>query len=132
MGKLEDQDTERLAAELMRDRRIDAAWMHGSALGPRFGSWSDVDVAILPPPGVRLGMADLLDISVALQAHIGAQIDVGMMSLANTVYAKEVVEHGVCLVCRDVFRRDMFVASALSLYAQLRFERSEVEHAYAA
>jgi radical SAM superfamily enzyme len=54
------------------------------------------------------------------------------MDHSNVVYEKEVATGGRCIYCRDEGYRDEFMAVALALYVQLRWERREVERAYTA
>jgi hypothetical protein len=55
-----------------------------------------------------------------------------VLDTTNLVYAKEAYLNGECIFCRDSLRRDLFGATVLGEYLDLREVRQEVEHAYQA
>jgi len=128
---LEEDAIERLGEILASDTRLVAAYLFGSALTSRFGPESDVDVALLPLPGSALDGNDLLELSARASEAVGRPVDIGLLSFDQLIYAVEVLSGGRPLFVKDRFLNDCFFAHALSLYAQLRFERREIERNYA-
>ena len=129
---LNESAIDRLTDLLGGDPRLLAACLLGSALTDRFRPDSDVDVALMVRPGATLSALDRLDLAARLQTAVGYPVQLGLLTHGDLIYAKEAVEGGRWLFCHDVPARDLFVATALALYVQLRYERREVERAYAA
>lgn len=128
---LNDSTIHAIREVLDRDRRIQAAFLHGSAVKGCLRPDSDVDLALLPAPGQRITARERMEMAGELISVVGRPVDIGVMDHTNVVYEKEVATGGRCIYCRDEAYRDQFMAVALSLYVQLRFERREVELAYA-
>lgn len=119
-----------LTKPLIRDARILAAYLLGSVLTPNFRRESDVDVAILLHPGQEMSSMERLELAADLSNGVGHSVDIGLLSTRNLVYAKEAIIKGRCIYCRDTGARDLFAATALSLYLQLKQERRVVEKVY--
>lgn len=119
-----------IADELRQDPRIQAAFLHGSAVEGILRPDSDVDLALLLAPDESISTQDILELSGKLTSVLGRRVDIGVMDHTNLVYEKEVVCHGQCIFCRDESYRDEFMAHTLSMYVQLRFERRDVERSY--
>jgi predicted nucleotidyltransferase len=121
-----------ITAVLAADQRLIAASLIGSALSARFRPDSDVDVALLPKSGTRLSALDLVELAAPLEEAVGHPVHLGELSTRSLIYAKEAIAEGRWLFCHDIPTRDLFAATALALYVQLRYERREIEAAYAA
>ena len=93
---------------------------------------SDVDIALLPVSGKTLCLRDRLECASQIETIFGRPVDLGVLSTGNLVYAKEVIDHGTELFCRNRFRSDLFLTTSLSMYAELQQQRKEVLHAYSA
>ncbi len=109
-----------------------AAFLLGSAACGRLRQDSDVDIAILPQPGANLRLADRIQLAVQLEDVFKRKVDLGVLDHHNLIYAKEAYLSGHCIYCRNTFQRDLFGATALGLYAELKQTRREIEHAYQA
>ena len=95
-----------------------AACLHGStAKGPARPD-SDVDIALLPNPGEHLPLKTRLGFAEELESVLGSPVDLGELSTRNLVYAKEVIENGKELFTHNRFQSDLFMATALSMYAE--------------
>jgi len=129
---LVQSDLQQLGVRLAAEPGVLAAVVHGSALTARFHRDSDVDVALLLATPTTLDAVTRLLLGAELQNLLGYTVDLGILSHDNLIYAKEVIVHGQPLFCHDQYQYDLFAATALALYGQLRFERREVEAAYAA
>jgi len=93
---------------------------------------SDVDLALLPARGNLITPEQRLELAADLEDLVGRIVDVGILSTANLVYAKEAVANGLLLFERDPAARARFAALVFSMYADLQENRREVLHAYAA
>ena len=125
-------EVKKIADNLRKDKRISAAYALGSVLTDRLCADSDIDIALLPAPGYSLSQMDLLLLSSQLGTCCPRPVDLGILSTHNLIYAKEALLQGECLFCKDQYFHDLFVATALGLYLELRTARREVEHAYTA
>jgi predicted nucleotidyltransferase len=119
-----------LTARLAGETRILAAYLLGSAARGDMRADSDVDVALLPEPGVRLAAAFLADLGGELTAVARRPVDLGVVTPDNLVYARQAVFAGRRLFCRDRVRADLAEADLLGMAAQFDYERREVAHAY--
>lgn len=117
---------------LERHSGIDAAYLLGSAATGRLRPDSDADVALLLRPGQKLTAPERLTLAAELSTIFGRQADLGVLSAANLVYAKEAVAHGRLIFARDRTTAARFAMHTLSMYAALQEARREVIRAYAA
>jgi predicted nucleotidyltransferase len=111
---------------------VAAAYLLGSAAAGRLRPDSDVDIAILPCQGQTIPLLDRLALAAELAAIVGREVDLGFLSTANLVYAKEAVARGRLIFERDHAVTARFAMYALSMYASLQESRREVLRAYAA
>ena len=122
----------RLTERLEREEHVAAAYLLGSAVRGALRPDSDIDIALLPVRGRVVSSEDRLSLAADLEEIAGRPVDVGVLSTANLVYAKEAVAHGVVILERDRTVRARFAMLVLSMYASLQESRREVLHAYAA
>ena len=115
---------------LQKDQRIIAAYLMGSIVSGRLHDDSDIDIAILPDAPKTFDTMDRLYLSAAIQDELTLEADIGILSTHDLVYATQAIVYGKCIFVRDKFKKDLFAATCLSLYAQFKFESIEVENAY--
>ena len=118
--------------QLSQDARIESAYLLGSAARGTMRSDSDVDIAILPRAGIRIGDLSRLSLAADLSFASGLDIDIGILSAANLVYAREAILTGRRIFSRNGASADAAVATLLSMYASFNEERREVLDAYRA
>ena len=111
---------------------IFAAYLHGSTAKGTARPDSDVDIALLPAPAQRLSLKFRLECAGELESILGCTVDLGELSSRNLIYAKEVIENGEEIFTKNRFHSDLFMATALAMYAELQQQRKEVLHAYTA
>jgi predicted nucleotidyltransferase len=121
-----------LRDRLEREPAVAAVYLLGSAAAGRLRADSDVDLALLPARGNLITPEQRLELAADLEDLVGRIVDVGILSTANLVYAKEAVANGLLLFERDPAARARFAALVFSMYADLQENRREVLHAYAA
>lgn len=127
---LSQTQVDHLVHELKKHRRIAAAYLLGSILTTNYRNDSDVDLAILLTPGPEMHLLERLELAADLETHLGHPVDIGVLSTRDLVYAKEAIVRGRCIFSKDSAFKNLFAATALSLYFQLRRQRKEVEDAY--
>jgi predicted nucleotidyltransferase len=121
-----------LMERLAREEGLTAAYLLGSGARGCLRPDSDLDLALLPARGRVISAEDRLSLAADLEELAGRPVDLGVLSTANLVYAKEAVAHGVLIFERDPSARARFAMLVLSMYASLQESRREVLHAYAA
>ena len=114
------------------DLRILSAYVLGSAVSGRMRPDSDLDIAILPVAGKAMSQTDLMELSAALSLAAGRNVDLGVLSSQNLIYASEAILKGERFFCRDVFKADLAAVTLLGLAVRFEFERREIVDAYTA
>ncbi len=117
---------------LERCPEILAAYLHGSTAKGTARPDSDIDIALLPLPGKHIPLQIRLEFAGELESAFGSKVDLGELSTNNLVYAKEVVADGCEIFTNNRFESDRFLATSLSMYAELQQQRKEVLNAYSA
>lgn len=120
------------AERLQQEPSVCAAYLHGSAAKQRLRPDSDVDIAVLPMPRIRISAQERAALAGELESLLGRTADIGVLSTGNLVYAKEVLEHGRPLFTKNPFLSDRFFSTCLAMYADLQQDRKEVLDAYSA
>lgn len=131
-GTLCEDSIANAIAALNGSEFVAAAYLLGSATTDRLRADSDVDIAVLPCGRGGLPAAERRSLTSTLGAIFGRTVDLGVLSTANVVYAKEAVTTGRLLYERDRHVAARFAMLALSMYASLQEARREVLRAYAA
>jgi len=121
---------EKIKSVLIQEKWIDAAYLLGSIVRGAMHPHSDIDLAILIDPVESVSTFDRLLLTAQLQNELSFNVDIGIMGSHDVVYAAQAILHGDCIFFRDQFKKDMFAATCLSLYTDLKRQRIEVEHAY--
>ncbi len=111
---------------------VAAGYLLGSAVEGRLRPDSDVDLAVLPTSREGIPIPERLRLVAELSQVAGRIVDLGILSTASLVYAKEAVAHGRLVFDRDPLATARFAMYALSMYASLQEARREVLEAYAA
>jgi predicted nucleotidyltransferase len=117
---------------LQEQAAVEAAYVLGSAVTGQLRPDSDIDIAILPRPAAALTVVDRMGLSAQLGKLLGRTVDLGVLTHANLVYAKEAVARGRLIFERDHAATARFEMLTLSMYAALQEARREVLRAYAA
>jgi predicted nucleotidyltransferase len=123
---------EAVASHLSRHDHVAAAYLLGSAAEGRLRSDSDVDIAILSLTPKGLPLLERLHLAAELSSIVGREVDLGVLTTRNLVYAKEAVTRGRLIFDRDHLVTARFEMYTLSMYASLQEARREVLRAYAA
>jgi predicted nucleotidyltransferase len=121
-----------LAQRFKADERVVAVYLLGSALTEAFRPESDIDLALLLRPGLHFGQVEALGLAAEFGCDLAHPLDIGLLTTQNLIYAREAITKGKRIFCRDAVAADLFAASALALYTELKQERREIEDAYCA
>lgn len=109
---------------------IAAVYLMGSAVTGKLRPDSDIDIALLPSAGASLSTKDRLDLAATLSLQTGREMDIGIISDKNLIYASEAILKGKRILTLD----EHYVAQAetrlLGCYLQFRLDRREVEGVY--
>ncbi len=111
-------------------KQINVLYLHGSYVKEKLRLDSDIDFAVLMKNFSKLKTEDILMISAQLELIFNRKVDLGVLSSNNLVYAKEVIEYGKSIYCRNRFEKELFEATLLSMYLNLQIEREEILNAY--
>ncbi len=117
---------------LSGDSRIEAIYLHGSALTGRLRPDSDIDIGLLTERGIDLDTKSRIHYSLELERRIGREIDLGVVSSRNLVYTAEVILRGNRIFARDRDRVELTEATLLGMWVRFNEERQEVLNAYTA
>ena len=110
---------------------IDGIYLFGSVARGRTRPGSDVDVALLLPPGRKLSTGEFLATAAELESLTHRTVDLSVLDTqTQLVHAKEVVTTGICLFARSQERIRSFEMQVLSEYARFLEDRAPVEAAY--
>jgi len=123
---------ERICKTFADDNRVDAVFLLGSAVNGQMRSDSDIDIALLPSKGTELDAITCNEMVSSLALDSGKEIDVGIISSDNLIYAYQAVMTGRQIFSRDQYYVDNMVAFLLGMYGQFNLERMEVCDAYSA
>jgi uncharacterized protein len=110
---------------------IDGIYLFGSVARGRTRPGSDVDVALLIPPGRKVSTGEFLATAAELESLTHRTVDLSVLDTqTQLVHAKEVVTTGICLFARSQERIRSFEMQVLSEYARFLEDRAPVEAAY--
>ena len=81
---------EKINPILVRDDRIEAAYLLGSTVSGRLHPKSDIDLAILPAdPTTPLSIMNRLSLSACLQDELANDVDIGILGTHDLIYATQ-------------------------------------------
>ncbi len=109
---------------------VAAAYLLGSAAHGRMRPDSDIDVALLPARGRDIPLPARLELAAELERRLGRNVDLGVITPANLIYAAEAILNGRRLVTMDEEFTAETETRLLGCYLQLKQDRREVEKAY--
>ncbi len=122
--------SEKIRAIIKQDEKIQAAYLLGSIVHGNFHPHSDIDLAILPIVPKSYSTMDRLMLASRLKDELDREIDIGILGTYDLIYSSQAILQGECIYYRDRFAKDLFAATCLSLYFDLKRQRIEVERAY--
>lgn len=116
-------------SQLENRKEVGAAWFHGSRIKGSSRPGSDLDVAIWTA-GAPVDPLSWRDLSISWESTLGFPIHLGRVGTDLPVFAHQVISHGKLFYSRDPFETDLFIATALGVYARFQEDRKEVLLAY--
>lgn len=117
---------------LQKERRILAAYLLGSAVNGTLRPDSDIDIALMFLPGKGMTGVERGELAAELSLVLRREVDLGVLSSGNLVYARETILTGNRIFSRNDGVADLYAATLLGLYAQFHYERRGILHGYLA
>jgi len=107
---------------------VQGIYLFGSSLTEDEWPESDVDLALLLPPGAAKNGRHLAisDCALELASTLGKEVDLLNARTVSTVFQKEIITKGRLLYCADRFAVDEFEMLTISFYQKLNEERSGI------
>ncbi|ULQ48132.1 nucleotidyltransferase domain-containing protein [Flagellatimonas centrodinii] len=111
---------------------LQAVYLFGSQASALARPDSDTDIALLLPhaQAASLGSLDLYALQTTLEGVLMTPVDLINLRRVSTVFAKEIIAHGVRLAAPDMAAADEFEAMTLSFYQALNRERAAILEAF--
>ena len=109
---------------------IVAIYAYGSQVSGNVHKGSDLDLALLFQANKSPNLQEVYHHLGRMAEVAQCPVDIGVLSHANNIYAKEVIANGKRVYCCDAKQCDEFEMYCLSYYAQLNAERSEIITSY--
>ncbi|HSA32762.1 MAG TPA: nucleotidyltransferase domain-containing protein [bacterium] len=125
-------DVEPIEPLLKKERRILAAYLLGSAAKGTLRPDSDIDIALMFVPGKIMSGVERGELAAELSLLLHREVDLGVISSRNLVYARESILTGRRIFSRNDTVADLYAATLLGLYAQFHYERRGILHGYLA
>jgi uncharacterized protein len=110
--------------------KIAALYVLGSVTTGRMRPDSDIDIAALPMENISISLEDRLDFIASLSLELGRDIDLGIITPQNLVYASQAILAGRRILALEPDYAAHTETRLLGCYLQLRLDRREVEDAY--
>lgn len=107
-----------------------AIYLFGSQVAGVTHGESDLDLALLFKARTEPDSLAIYHLQSKVADVAGCPVDIGILSLDNVVFAKEVISKGHRVYCREQRQCDEFAMYCLAYYAQLNFERAELLASY--
>jgi predicted nucleotidyltransferase len=124
------QIIETIKNELFALEIVTAAYVYGSLTKGNFRPDSDVDIALLCKPKMKLEPEEYFYLLGTLESKLGRLVQITYLTSANLVLAKEIIGYGERIFCRDRYFCECFEMQIFSMYADLNWQRREVLAAY--
>ena len=131
-SQLEHHKLLAMQQRLRQDQRVLAAYLLGSAASGRMRPDSDLDLALMSMPEHAISTLDRIALAAELGLTLGMLLDIGELSSANLVSAKEAILTGRRIFVRDPYLADLRACTLLGLYVRFNEDRREVLDAYQA
>jgi predicted nucleotidyltransferase len=107
-------------------------YLLGSAAKGAMRPDSDIDLALMLTAENNASRSAFVDLGARLTLKLGHEVDIGVISSANLVYARQAILVGKRLYARDRMAVETREAELLGLYARFHEDRAEVLDAYRA
>lgn len=109
-----------------------AVFLLGSAFRGDMRPDSDIDLGIMPEPGVKISALKRASLAGRLSLELKRTVDVGEISSKNLVYAREALLKSKLVYQKDLDRMNLYRATLLGMYIQFNLDRREVLSEYTA
>jgi predicted nucleotidyltransferase len=127
---LDSLTIEKIVKKFQNDSSFCAVYLMGSAARGQMRPDSDIDIALLPAAGKKIDDLKRLALAADISFTSGLKLDIGILSTANLVYAKEAILTGVEIYVKDRVYTDLMTTTLLGMYLDFQDQRREVLNAY--
>lgn len=127
---LDSQTIKKIAEAFKNNSNVSAVFLFGSAVTDKMRPDSDIDIAILPAAGKKMDDLKRMNLAADIFIASGLKLDIGILSSANLVYAKEAIITGVEIYVKDRVYTDLMTTTLLGMYMAFQDQRREVLNAY--
>lgn len=122
---MDEADLKKISEIVRRNfPQLQALWLFGSFAEGTQDSQSDVDLAVLLPPGKACD--SLPKVREELCEALGRDVDLIDLRASATVFQNEIVSHGRTLLVNDQRAVEEFEMLSLSLWQKLNQERAGI------
>ena len=121
---------EKIVKPFQNDSRFSAVFLLGSAVTGKMRLDSDIDIALLPAAGIKIDDKSRMALAADISMASGLNLDIGILSSANLVYAKEAILTGLEIYVKDRVYTDLMTTTLLGMYLTFQDQRREVLDAY--
>jgi uncharacterized protein len=105
---------------------VQAVWLFGSTASGDAHADSDIDLAVLLPPGRRADPTEIFRLRASLTEALGRETDLVSLREAPVAFANEIVSHGGRIWEASVRAADEFEMRTLSSWQKLNEERAGI------
>ena len=127
-----EETVKQVFAESDLQGKIAAVYLMGSVVTGTLRPDSDIDIALMPAKDSCISLDERMHLVSALTLLCGRDVDLGIISGTNLVYASEAILKGKRIVTVDTDCVAMMETRLLGCYLQFREDRRVVEEAYCA
>lgn len=127
---LSTSDESTIVDIVRHDEKVQAVYLLGSAARGAMRADSDVDIALLLAHRRAETTERLSPLRTELSIRLRREVDLGVVSSDNLVYARQAILTGRRLFTRSVNLVETREATLLGLYARFNEDRREVLDAY--
>lgn len=117
-------------SQFENDNRILSVYLLGSALTGTMNKDSDIDLGLLLDNDNSITALERLKLGNNLAYNLGYNVDLGVISSNNLVYASEAIFCGEILYANDLDQSYLKTSTLLGMYLRFNESRQEILDAY--
>jgi len=116
---------ERLKEYFEKQPLVSLVFAHGSYVSGKMREDSDLDLGVLFRK--KPDAAIVLKLQYELSELLEAEVDLAVLNEASPIFARQVLEKGREIFCRNEREKQRFVLKVLNEYADLKYCRRDIE-----
>ncbi len=115
----------RLKEYFKKQPLVSLVFAHGSYVSGKMREGSDLDLAVLFRK--KPDAAIVLKLQYELSELLEAEVDLAVLNEASPIFARQVLENGKEIFCRNERQKHRFVLKVLNEYEDLKYCRRDIE-----